>query len=332
MIDELARAAAPEPWSHERIPPGFDAKRVYQHAIAVGNSRRRRRRRGYVVGLAVLTVVVALSAMRELAPTPAARLRPVARKAEATADRSTLAALKAKRATTGAGQHQILALGDSVMVGASTALEAEIPSLSVDAKISRQIADAGYVLQQYKSAGILPSTVVIGLASNGTFTDAQFEQMMRVLGHRHAIFLNAFMPRPWESEVNRQLASNVKKYRNARLLDWHRIGRAHPGWFVSDGTHLNPTGVNAYSALIRVSALAPCEATKDATKAAAARFFAKARGRFPALLTDLTTGTRRLLIPPRGVTATAKTLTGDGWTLTMTGGGVNAPTLTCEVT
>src|SRR4051812_10072108 len=168
MIDELTRPAVSEPWSHERIPPGFDAKRVYEHAVAVGSARRRRRRRRYAVGLAVLIVVVALSTAHDFAPAPPARLRPVPVKAEAKADGRTFAALKAASASTGLARRAVLAVGDSVMLGASSALEADIPDFYVDAKISRQIADSATVLQQYKRAGILPATVVIGVATNGT--------------------------------------------------------------------------------------------------------------------------------------------------------------------
>jgi hypothetical protein len=161
--------------------------------------------------------------------------------------------VKAASASTGFARRSVLAVGDSVMLGAASALEADLPNFYVDAKISRQIADSASVLQQYKSAGILPSTIVIGVATNGTFTDEQFQAVMRVLGDRRVIFLNALMPRPWESEVNRQLAANVEKYANARLIDWHRAGSAHPEWFVGDGTHLNPTGVAGYEHLIRVT-------------------------------------------------------------------------------
>jgi DNA-directed RNA polymerase specialized sigma24 family protein len=231
----------------------LDEKRVYEYATVVGGARRQRRRRGYVVGLAVLTVVAALSTVPSLTPAPAARIERVVPRTEATADDTTFAALEAMHATNKSVSNAVLAVGDSVMLGAATTLEAGIPNVFVDAKISRGIADAAAVLQQYNRAGILPPTVVIGLATNGTFTDEQFAQMMQVLGRRRAIFLNALMPRPWEAEVNRRLAANVANYPNARLLDWNRIGSAHPGWFVADGTHLNPTGMRGYEALIRAS-------------------------------------------------------------------------------
>jgi hypothetical protein len=253
MIDDLATTAVTEPWADERIPPGFDAKRVYEHAVVVGGERRKRRRRGYAVGMLFLAAtIIAFSVMHAFSPAPAVRLGPVVRRSEALADSRTLAALTAARATPGA-KHAILAVGDSVMLGASDELRSEIAHIYVDAKISRGIPDVPHVLQQYKTAGALPPTVVIAVATNGTFTDADFDHVMRVLGSRTAVFLNARMPRPWESQVNRQLAADVKHYRNARLLDWHRLGSAHPGWFLDDGTHLTPTGVRGYETLIDAS-------------------------------------------------------------------------------
>ena len=77
------------------------------------------------------------------------------------------------------------------------------------------------VLQAYKNEGLLPPTVVVHMGTNGAFSDAQFDQMMAVLGKRTVFFVNAREPRTWETEVNERLAADVKKYPNAHLIDWH---------------------------------------------------------------------------------------------------------------
>ena len=155
------------------------------------------------------------------------------------------------RSPTASLSHEILAIGDSVMLGAEQSLEHDIPGIFVDAKVSRQFWDATVVLQAYKTEGLLPPTIVIHMGTNGAFSDAQFDQMMAVLGKRRVFFVNAHEPRTWETEVNERLAADVRKYPNAHLIDWHDYGNQHPDWFVSDGIHLTGAGAEGYAFLIR---------------------------------------------------------------------------------
>ena len=147
--------------------------------------------------------------------------------------------------------HEILAIGDSVMLGAQNSLHADIPGIFVDAKVSRQFWDATAVLQAYKNENLLPPTIVVHMGTNGAFSDAQFNQMMAVVGDRKIFFVNAREPRTWETEVNNRLATDYKKYPNAHLIDWHDYGNQHPDWFVSDGIHLTAAGAQGYAMLIR---------------------------------------------------------------------------------
>jgi peptidoglycan/LPS O-acetylase OafA/YrhL len=148
--------------------------------------------------------------------------------------------------------HAILAVGDSVMLGAEQSLKQKIPGIFVDAWVSRQFWDATVVLQAYKSEGLLPPTVVVHMGTNGAFSDDQFDQMMAVIGpKRKVFFINAREPRTWEKEVNDRLAADVRKYPNAHLIDWHDWGNQHNDWFVADGVHLTGAGARGYADLIR---------------------------------------------------------------------------------
>ena len=88
------------------------------------------------------------------------------------------------------------------MLGAEQSLETAIPGIFVDAKVSRQFWDATVVLQAYKNEDLLPPTIVVHMGTNGAFSDAQFDQMMAVIGNRQVFFVNAREPRTWETEVN----------------------------------------------------------------------------------------------------------------------------------
>ncbi len=150
----------------------------------------------------------------------------------------------------------VLAVGDSVMLGAEQSLQRDIPGIYIDAKVSRQFWDATAVLQAYKNVGLLPPRVVVHMGTNGEFSDSQFDQMMSVIGNRTVFFVNAREPRSWESAVNSTLQRDVAKYPNAHLLDWHRFAGAHNDWFVADGVHLTGLGAQQYANFIRDHLLA----------------------------------------------------------------------------
>jgi hypothetical protein len=70
---------------------------------------------------------------------------------------------------------------------------------------------------------------------------------------------------------------------------------------------------------------------RDAARAASAVFYANsAPNKWPATFTDLTTGNPPVLDPPNDAAVAATTITGDGWKLTITGGGATRPTYTCD--
>jgi peptidoglycan/LPS O-acetylase OafA/YrhL len=245
-----------------------------------GEIRRRIARRGFVIAASSSIVVVALgaglaSAQGETPRIPGFNARAHSKDKGDIADPRVLAALRRRSSTTttrgatgptghtsttrhpvtptttDALQHEALAIGDSVMLGAQQSLEAEIPNMYVDAKVSRQFWDATVVLQQYKNAGLLPPTIVVHMGTNGAFSDAQFDQMMSVVGDRQVFFVNAREPRTWETEVNTRLATDAKKYKNAHRLDWHAFSGSHGDWFVSDGIHLTGLGAHNYAEFIR---------------------------------------------------------------------------------
>ena len=146
----------------------------------------------------------------------------------------------------------ILAIGDSVMLGAKNALQTTIPGIAVDAIKSRQFYQAITNVKDYEGLLALPKTIVIGLGTNGRITDDLFNQMMQTIGPGHQVyFLTARVPRLWESEVNNTLHAGVKRWKNAHVLEWHNFSGCHDDWFVFDGFHLQPPGQRGYAAFVR---------------------------------------------------------------------------------
>ncbi len=269
------------------IRGGAIGRYLYRLRYEHGVRRQRAARRGTVVAVTTSLVVIALGAGLASAAGETPRIPGINTKAHAhdkgpSVDRKVLAAIKARNAqkrggtggtgatgpTGGSGgtgatiattphstdalAQEILAVGDSVMLGAVDSLGDAIPGIFVDAKVSRQFRDATFVLQQYKTEGLLPPTIVVHMGTNGAFSDSELDALMAVVGPKRKVyFVNAREPRSWEAEVNQKLAADTPKFPNARLLNWHNYGGPHDNWFVKDGIHLSGVGARQYARFIR---------------------------------------------------------------------------------
>ncbi len=153
---------------------------------------------------------------------------------------------------TQAGQ-LVTAVGDSVMIDATTSLQRDVPGISVNAAVSRQWAQGETVVEQLKVAGQLGAIVVVDLGTNGPITAADFNTMMSLLGgSSRVVFVTVHVDRPWQNSVNSVLEAGVSRYPNTVIADWASLAAAHPEWFSSDGTHLltGGPGAQALAALI----------------------------------------------------------------------------------
>ncbi len=149
------------------------------------------------------------------------------------------------------GVARITLIGDSVMVGAATALTQRLGPVRIDAAVNRQFGNAIDILRAIKDSGQLSDTVVVHMGTNGVITQGHMDAIMDILKDRkRVVFINLKVPRRWEQPDNDVIAANIAKYPNAVLIDWHAIGAAHPEYFYEDGIHLRPDGPRAYAELI----------------------------------------------------------------------------------
>lgn len=149
-----------------------------------------------------------------------------------------------------------IAIGDSVMLGAVPQLTQAVRGVSIDAAVARQVSVGISILRGWRSAGLLGDVMIVHLGNNGTFTAAQFDEMMGVLsGVRLVVFVNVKVPRSWEGPNNAVIAGGVARYGNAVLVDWHGASAGRSDLFSRDGIHLRPEGARLYASLI-ASALA----------------------------------------------------------------------------
>lgn len=142
----------------------------------------------------------------------------------------------------------VTSIGDSVMVDAEPALQADIPGIDVEAAVSRQWYEGVALAQQLKAEGRLGAIVVVDLGTNGPVTPAMFAQMMEVLsGASRVVFVTVHLPSyySWSQSVNATLRQCVPQYPRARLADFNKLADEHPNWFYSDGVHMPIGGAGA---------------------------------------------------------------------------------------
>jgi lysophospholipase L1-like esterase len=152
----------------------------------------------------------------------------------------------------------VLAVGDSVMLGAAPALGCLINGIDIDAVVGRQVATGVGILRARAAAGQLPGIVIVDLGTNGLMTSQQFDDIMTILsGARRVVFVNIRAPRAWEAPNNAILADGASRYPNVELVDWYAATAGHPELLWDDGIHLTPAGAEAYAELVAPVATAP---------------------------------------------------------------------------
>ena len=148
------------------------------------------------------------------------------------------------------GKIDVLAVGDSVMLGSAKKLASH--GITVDAAKNRQVIYALQIFNYYKSTKELGNNVVIHLGTNGITKKSTFEKILDPLKDvPNVIVLTMRAPgRASESLNNAVINSLPATYPNVKILDWYAISRDHPDWFASDGIHPNSTGQDQYVAAI----------------------------------------------------------------------------------
>jgi hypothetical protein len=145
-------------------------------------------------------------------------------------------------------------VGDSVALGARSALERGIDGAAVYATVGWQAADILKILERIRTAGDLQPKVLIHLGTNGYITEKQLRAMLEMLRDRERVLvMNSRVPRRWMAANNRLLATVVPQYPNAVLIDWHSLSDGRPEFFVQDGVHLTGSGMRAFVGAVVVA-------------------------------------------------------------------------------
>jgi putative cell wall-binding protein len=148
----------------------------------------------------------------------------------------------------------VQAIGDSVMLGAKSQLQAIGGgwTVTVDAVVSRQFRDGIPLIADAAARHV--ARIVVHLGTNGPVSTSQFDQAMQAAnGAGKVVVLTIQLPNTsryaYEAATNDVIRSGAQRW-GATLVDWNRASGAHPEWLGSDGTHLTASGAHAYASLV----------------------------------------------------------------------------------
>ncbi len=149
----------------------------------------------------------------------------------------------------------VTAVGDSVMVAATPALDQALPGIYIDAMVGRQFSTGLDVIAQLKAQGLLRQIVVVGLGTNGTVTSDEIRQLFAEIGpHRRLVLVNTFEDRSWEREVNSTLAAAARSHpSDVVLADWYDTIKNRTSLLWPDGIHPQPGGGVVYAQMLKAA-------------------------------------------------------------------------------
>lgn len=144
----------------------------------------------------------------------------------------------------------ILAIGDSVMLGAQGCLEKL--GYEVDAQGNRRMSAGIEVLRSRQA----PARVVVHLGTNGGLQSADLDRLMQALGEDRTVFLVTIqLPDntsryTFEARTNAALAHMPHRHAHVYVIDWNALSDRVEGLVGGDHIHLTAKGCTAYAALV----------------------------------------------------------------------------------
>jgi peptidoglycan/LPS O-acetylase OafA/YrhL len=146
---------------------------------------------------------------------------------------------------------RIIALGDSVMIGAAEKLAARLgPGFSMSAEVGRQAGEFVAIAQRLKREGHAPNAMIVQMGNNGPLYSDEMEDLRKATSEVGELFLiDDHAPVSWIGESNQALAEAARDWPHTTLIDWAPVAAAHEN-LLWDGIHLTPGGAGLYTRLV----------------------------------------------------------------------------------
>ena len=146
----------------------------------------------------------------------------------------------------------VSAIGDSVLLGARSAVKEAIPGIRVDAAVARMPGSFIGDIRELIASDKLAPIVVVHPGTNGVLTESMLRNMLEQLSdYPRVVIVNSDVPRVWQDPNNEVIAKVVPDYPNAVIADWYAASAGKRDYFVSDGVHLTAKGAAAYAKVIK---------------------------------------------------------------------------------
>ncbi|GMG60794.1 acyltransferase family protein [Tetragenococcus halophilus] len=150
-----------------------------------------------------------------------------------------------------AKETEVTAFGDSVLLGSTKNIQEIFPDAVIDADVGRQLYDSVDLLQELKDEDNLKENVVLALGSNGYADEAQFDDLMDVIGDRKVYLINVRVPtQRWQNDNNSLFKKMNDKYKRITLVDWYDLSNENTNWFREDQVHPTDVGRVEYTSLL----------------------------------------------------------------------------------
>ncbi len=151
----------------------------------------------------------------------------------------------------------ITMIGDSVMLGSSSAISEIMPDAHIDAAVSRNVCEGAEVAQKLQQEGKLSDIVVVALGTNGPLLEYEpyvsgMQSLLKTLGTKRQIYwITVYCSySEWMAMNNKYLAELAQSRPNFHLIDWYPLAISNPDWLYEDGTHPNMEGAFQYAKMI----------------------------------------------------------------------------------
>ncbi|HYN57177.1 MAG TPA: acyltransferase family protein [Motilibacterales bacterium] len=150
---------------------------------------------------------------------------------------------------------KVTAFGDSVLLGASGALEGDTFNVELNARVATQAADVLESITTQVRNGQVRDTVILHVGNNGIVTEEQLRGMLDQLsGTQKVVLVNVRVPRAWMQPNNALITAVAADYPNVTVADWAKASEDHRDYMVKDGVHLTGKGAAVYTQVIAEAA------------------------------------------------------------------------------
>jgi hypothetical protein len=146
---------------------------------------------------------------------------------------------------------RIVALGDSVMIGAADTLARRLgPGFSISAEVGRQANEFVAIVQRQRREGHRPEAMIIQMGNNGPLYGEDMAAIQKATADvGHLFLINDHAPVSWIEESNGAIAEAGRDWPHTTVIDWKAVADAHPK-LLWDDIHLTPAGAGVYARLV----------------------------------------------------------------------------------